>query len=80
VARGQGASGQKASAHWISEFGFRILSFSFSIRIPQSAFRILVARLVHEMEAASWFLRRWSLPPGLASEKKLLYFWNEKCI
>jgi len=55
VARGQGASGQKASAQLfrIADFGF--FWFSFSIRIPQSAFRNLDARPVHEMEDALVF-------------------------
>ena len=48
-----------------SECGIRNSLLLFPFRIPQSAFRILVARLVHEMEAASWFLPRRSLPPGL---------------
>ena len=40
-ARGEGAFGQKASAlpFRISNCGFRILGFSFSIRIPQSTIR-----------------------------------------
>ena len=29
-----------------------------------------LARLVHEMEAASWFLHRRSLPPGLAPDRR----------
>jgi hypothetical protein len=29
-----------------------------------------MARLVHEIEVASWFLTRRSLPPGLASDRK----------
>ena len=29
-----------------------------------------LARPVHEMEAASWFLRRRSLPPGLAPDRR----------
>jgi hypothetical protein len=37
----------------ISNCGFRILEFSFSIRIPHSTFRISIARLGHEMDAAS---------------------------
>jgi len=66
---------RRASAEWggligrypirNSECGIRNSLLLFPFRIPQSAFRILVARLVHEMEAASWFLPRRSLPPGL---------------
>jgi hypothetical protein len=54
VAWEQGASGQKASAFpfRISNCGFRIFGFSFSIRIPQSTFRNSEARLAHEMEGA----------------------------
>ncbi len=63
-------SGQKA---WpfpfrISNCGFRILGFSFPIRIPQSTFRNSGARPVHEMETALWFLRPRLLPPGLARD------------
>jgi hypothetical protein len=43
VAQKQGRYAQKASAcpFWISNCGFRILGFSFSIRIPQSTIRNL---------------------------------------
>jgi len=53
-----------------SECGTRNSLPLFPFRIPQSAFRILVARPAHEMEAASWFLHRRSLPPGLASDRR----------
>jgi hypothetical protein len=58
VAREQGRFAQKASAHLfrISDCGFRIFWISFSIRIPQSAFRNLDARPAQEEEIASWFL------------------------
>jgi hypothetical protein len=46
--------------------GFRILGFSFSIRIPQSTFRNSGARPGHEIKDASWFLRARPLTPGLA--------------
>jgi hypothetical protein len=42
----------------------------FSFRIPQSTFRISIARPGHEIKNASWFLRRRSLPPGLAPGRR----------
>jgi hypothetical protein len=39
VARGHGRRPQKTSAHSISDCGFRIFRFFFSIRIPQSTIR-----------------------------------------
>jgi len=67
VARGQGPSGQKASAFpfRISNCGFRILGFSFSIRIAQSTFLNFEARPIHEMEAAMVFAQKAIAPdPG----------------
>jgi hypothetical protein len=56
-----------------SYFGFRIsdfLVFFFNphsaIRIPQSAFRINIARPAQEMECASWFFRAMPLLSGRA--------------
>jgi hypothetical protein len=50
----------------ISDCGFRIFGFSFSIRIPQSTFRICMARPFHGIKGASWFLRVMPLRPGRA--------------
>jgi len=81
VARGQGPSGQKASAGrvlfqeaWI---GLRRLGRADRAtgRSPLPAENTFhqgfgwLARLIHEMEAASWFLPRRSLPPGLATSR-----------
>jgi hypothetical protein len=45
VARKQGRCAQKASAQLFRIADFEFFRFSFSIRIPQSAFRNLVSRL-----------------------------------
>jgi hypothetical protein len=52
---GQGLGAQKASANLfrIANFGFRIFWFLFSIRIPQSTFRINIARPFHGIKGAS---------------------------
>jgi len=69
VARKQGRCAEKASAQLfrISDCGFRIFWISFSIRIPQSAFRNLDARPVQEMKPALWFFRGTPLLPGRAT-------------
>jgi hypothetical protein len=46
------------------EFGIFISFFPF--RIPQSAFRISIARPAQEMRVVSWFLRGTPLLPGRA--------------
>jgi hypothetical protein len=47
-----------------SEFG--IFTSFFQFRIPQSAFRISIARPFQEMKDASWFFRATPLLPGRA--------------
>jgi hypothetical protein len=39
-----------------------------------------LARLVHEMKAASWFLRRRSLPPGLPNHRWLSFGVSSICV
>jgi len=82
VARGQGASAQKASAGW-ALFLEVLTSFRRMRRAdrgtgqsPLLGENTLIggverlARPVHEIKNASWFLRRRSLPPGLAPDQR----------
>jgi hypothetical protein len=55
-----------------TEFGIRNVEFGiytsfFPFRIPQSAFRIQIARPPQKMRRASWFLRVRPLLPGRAT-------------
>jgi hypothetical protein len=63
VGRGQGPSGQKASADWISDFELRISDFGF---LFQSAFRNQQSAIrwppFHEMEAPHGFCAEGPCP------------------
>jgi len=82
VARGQGPSGQKASAGLAlsleasTDFRKMRRADRATARSPlQGEYTFIgglerLARQVHEMEAASWFLPGRSLPPGLAPARR----------
>ena len=62
----------EAGPSGVTEFGIRNVEFGifasfFPFRIPQSEFRISIARPAQEMRVASWFLRATPLLPGRAT-------------
>jgi hypothetical protein len=73
VARVQGPGAQKASAQLfqISDFEFRILEFSFSIRIPQSTFRNSGSPPGPMKESVPHHAEKHGLAPGPGKASKL---------
>jgi hypothetical protein len=71
VARGQGASGQKASAHWISDFELRISDFEFFFFNPHSAINN------PQFLWPAWSMK-WKPPHGFCPEGPCPRAWHQR--